>query len=432
MKITGWGRHPVVETERYSPRTASDLKKHLDAGFRGIARGLGRSYGDCSLAPRTISSRYLNQLLSFDKTGGLVRCSSGTPLADLLAVFVPKGWFLPVTPGTKFVSVGGAIASDVHGKNHHCEGSFCDHVREITLLMGDGQVVTCSRELNPGLFQATCGGMGLTGIILEAEIRLKPIQSASITETVFKAANLEELLELFEQHDKATYSVAWIDCLAGGKNLGRSLLMLGEHADRDGLEIPRQKTLGVPMEMPGWLLNRYSVAAFNFLYYRRAGKIRAAHTTHYEPFFYPLDRVHNWNRIYGKNGFTQYQFVIPKPAGREGTAIILQKIAASQRSSFLAVLKTLGPGNDSLLGFPMEGYTLALDLKLDKGLFGLLAELDRMVLDFEGRLYLTKDASMSPDTFRKSYPRWEEFVKIRRHWGADRIFNSLQSQRLGI
>ena len=432
MKIAGWGRYPIVETNSFVPRTVSDLRNHVQASFRGIARGLGRSYGDSALAPETISSQYLDHLLSFNHSDGVVRCSSGTPLADLLEVFVPQGWFLPVTPGTKFVTAGGAIASDVHGKNHHTDGSFCDHVREISLMLGDGQVVTCSREDKPDLFHATCGGMGLTGIILEAEIRLKPIHSSYISETLCKAANLEELLELFERHQEATYSVAWIDCLARGKSLGRSLLMLGEHADDGRLEIPRRKNLAVPMEMPAGLLNRYSVAAFNFLYYNRVRKNQATHTIPYEPFFYPLDFVRDWNRMYGKHGFTQYQFVVPRQAGREGLTTILQKIAASRRASFLAVLKAFGPGNSSLLCFPMEGYTLALDLKMDKGLFELLAELDRMVLDFGGHLYLTKDVSMSPATFRQGYPHWEEFLRVRQSWGADKVFNSLQSERLGI
>ena len=434
MELTGWGKYPVVDADVITPLTHTAIKSSLlgDRPFRGIARGLGRSYGDSSLARQVVSTAYLDHLLSFDDSTGRLTCAAGLSLAEIVRIFVPRGWFLPVTPGTKFVTLGGAIASDVHGKNHHCEGSFSDHVESFRLMLADGSTVNCSREDSPELFYATCGGMGLTGIIVDATFRLKPIRSAYIDAITIKVVNLKEALELFEAYDQTTYSVAWIDCLTTGSKLGRSLLMLGEHAE-DGRLLPaKQGALTVPMDMPGFLLNRYSIQAFNTLYYHRLWKKRTERIVHYEPFFYPLDSIHHWNRIYGKGGFTQYQFVVPREAGLTGMTTILNRIAQSKRGSFLAVLKAFGKGNDNYLSFPMEGYTLTLDFKLDSGLFPLLDELDRIVLDLGGRLYLSKDVRMSEDTFKQSYPRWERFMEVRRRYGANKVFNSLQSERLGL
>ena len=400
--------------------------------FRAIPRGAGRSYGDSALAPNTISSRLLNHITHFDEHTGTIRCGAGVTLAELLDLFVPRGWFLHSTPGTKLISVGGAIASDVHGKSHHREGCFSNHVGELTLMLGDGETVTCSRDTHPELFHATCGGMGLTGVILDATFRMRPVKSSYISETTYKAANLDEALTLIEANEGTTYSVAWIDCLSTGGRLGRSLLMIGDFVDDGRLDLKRGKPLSVPFDMPGFLLNRYSVTAFNALYYHRVRERRSERIVHFEPFFYPLDSIHDWNRVYGKGGFTQYQFVIPREAGKAGMTSVLNRIAESKRGSFLAVLKAFGKGNDNYLSFPMEGYTLALDFKIDPGLFPFLEELDRIVLDHGGRLYLSKDVRMSESTFKRGYPRWEKFQEVRRRYGADRAFRSLQSDRLGL
>ncbi len=434
MEIAGWGKFPIIDSEVFTPRSPAELAGLFGRSppFRGIARGMGRSYGDSALAPRTIGTLSLNHILDFQPEQGTVRCQAGATIADLLEVFVPRGWFPPVVPGTKFVTVGGAIASDIHGKNHHLEGSFCDHVSSIELMLPDGRPVTCSGKTRPDLFRATCGGMGLTGVILEAAFKLKPIRSAFIRRTTLKAANLAEAMELFETHAGAPYSVAWIDCLSTGRRLGRSLLMLGEH-DTDGrLEMSRRKGFSVPIDMPGFLLNRFSMGAFNGLYYHRVRRPRAEATIHYEPFFFPLDAVADWNRLYGKNGFTQYQLALPREAGQEGIAAVLGRIAASKQGSFLAVLKAFGKGNRNFLSFPTEGYTLAVDFKLDGSLLKMLDELDRVVLDHGGRLYLTKDTRMSESTFKRSYPGWEGFQKVRRRYKADTAFHSLQSDRLGL
>lgn len=274
--------------------------------------------------------------------------------------------------------------------------------------------------------------MGLTGLIVVVTLRLLRIESAYIQQTTFKATNLEEALQLFETHSASTYSVAWIDCLASGEALGRSLLMIGEHA-RDGqLLLPAKRALSVPVDMPAALLNRYSVQAFNELYYQRIRKPVSKQRVTFESFFYPLDGIQQWNRLYGKQGFVQYQFVIPKASGLQGMRAILERISASQRGSFLAVLKTFGAANHNLLSFPMEGYTLALDFKLEPGLLELLDELDSMVLAHGGRLYLAKDARMSEATFKQSQPNWQQFQEVRAQYGALGKFASLQSRRLGL
>jgi FAD/FMN-containing dehydrogenase len=434
MKLSGWGNYPVVDAEVFSPRSAPEAAALLrrDAGFTGIARGLGRSYGDSSLAARAVSTRYLDHYSDFDGTTGMLRCGAGVSLADVLRVFVPRGHFLPVTPGTKFVTVGGAIASDVHGKNHHVDGSFSDHVESFRLLLASGEVLDCSRLEHADLFRATCGGMGLTGIILDASFSLRPVNSAYLHETTYKAANLEEALALFAEFSNCTYTVAWIDCLSRGSRLGRSLIYLGEFADDGRFDMPRRRPLNVPLDMPDFLLNHYSMGIFASAMYNKVRSRRSEHVSHYEQFFYPLDRIHHWNRIYGRRGFTQYQFVLPREAGLEGMNAVLQRIVASRGGSFLAVLKAFGKGNANLLSFPMEGYTLALDFKIYDGLFELLDTLDSIVLDYAGRVYLSKDARMSERVFKQSYRGWEEFMNIRQQYGADRAFRSLQSERLGI
>ncbi|HLD65983.1 MAG TPA: FAD-binding oxidoreductase [Pseudomonas sp.] len=432
MRLQGWGRYPTVEARLHNPFTLSAATGLLGAEGSLIGRGMGRSYGDSALHDRVLGTQQLRHLLAFDPHRGTLRCQAGATLDQLLEVLVPRGWFLPVTPGTRFVSVGGAVASDVHGKNHHLHGCFSEFVDELLLGLADGSLLTCSRSEHPDLFHATCGGMGLTGLILEVSLRLTPIRSAHIAQTTFKAANLEEVLHLFETQQHRTYSVAWIDCLASGANLGRSLLMVGEHAGGGGLQLPTKRTLSVPLEMPAALLNRASVQAFNSLYYQRVRQAKSKQRVDYQSFFYPLDGIGQWNRLYGRQGFLQYQFVIPKAAGLAGMRSILSRIAASHRGSFLAVLKAFGEQNHNPLSFPLEGYTLALDFKYDSALLPLLDELDARVLEQGGRIYLTKDARMSEQTFKRSYPAWEQLQAVRARYGAQGKFTSRQAQRLGL
>ncbi|MCF6298798.1 MAG: FAD-binding oxidoreductase [Thiomicrorhabdus sp.] len=439
--LSGWGKYPLIESHVH---TATQLKEvpsvilaHQHTPSNSfIATGLRRSYGDSALAETTLQTNKLDQFIQFDETSGVVECAAGLSLAHILNTFVPKGWFLPVTPGTQFVTVGGAIASDVHGKNHHLDGCFSQHIISLTLCVASGEQLICSLTEHRELFLATCGGMGLTGIILSARLKLIPIESAFIEETTWKTDNLAETLELFETHQNTTYSVAWIDGLTKGKHLGRSLLMLGEHATKQynssNFKIAPPSKLNVPFNMPNPLLNSLTVKAFNTLYYHKTQQKQSQRRAHYAPYFYPLDSIQNWNRLYGKKGFTQYQFVLPKAAGLEGLTEILTKIVDSKRGSFLAVLKVFGAQNGNYLSFPMEGYTLAIDFKIDSTLFAFLDTLDDIVLHYGGRLYLAKDARMSEKMFKQSYPQWQQFQHIRAQYGADNTFNSLQSQRLGL
>jgi FAD/FMN-containing dehydrogenase len=434
MLLTSWGKYPKVESDVFVPadeNNAAEIIRNSKYPTM-IPRGLGRSYGDSALASAVMSSKNLDRYDCFDSSTGLLKCSAGVSLEDILRVFVPKGWFLPVTPGTKYVSVGGAVASDVHGKNHHVEGSFCDHVSEMTIITALSGAVTCSRESYPELFYATCGGMGLTGFIINVTFKLKKIKSALINEKVIKAENLEEAIELFEEYKNATYSVAWIDCLSTGRSMGRSLIMLGEHAGEGELSIAPDRKIVVPFDMPGLALNRYTVQLFNSLYYNRVRKHETERITHYEPFFYPLDSLLEWNRIYGKSGFTQYQFVLPLETGLEGISRVLKEIAESKLGSFLAVLKIFGDGNENYLSFPMKGYTLALDFKMCDQVRSLMLKLDDIVLDLGGRIYLSKDVRMSERIFKAGYPDWMQFQEVREKYGAPEVFNSIQSTRIGL
>ncbi len=441
MRVSGWGLYPQIDTELLHFDSETQLQQLLNQSESLIARGMGRSYGDSSLSEKTIiSTRNYQKMLSFDPDSGLLNCQSGLTIAQLLQSLVPRGWFIPVTPGTKFVSIGGAIASDVHGKNHHKHGSFSHCIEQFRLMLADGQTVTCSRQQRPELFEATFGGMGLTGFILNVTIRLKPISSAYILQKSIKCENLEAVMQGFHDYQDWTYSVAWIDCQAQGKNLGRSLLMLGEHAEagelppylaNTALTIPNKSRFSIPCHFPSYTLNRYSISAFNALYYAKAGHNTYNHVD-YDSYFYPLDSLHHWNRIYGKSGFIQYQCVLPMNNSHEGLSQILQKVSDSGLGSFLAVLKQFGAQN-GLLSFPMPGYTLALDFPIHGTLMPLLEELDEITQSYGGRLYLSKDARMSKGFFNTTYQHSRpRFSEITRSVDPNKKFQSLQSNRLGI
>lgn len=402
QKVTNWGNYPIVEKEMKSDDSFSKIKEFVLSHNEVIARGNGRCYGDASLGEHIFSTKKLNKLISFDRLNGIIECESGVLLSEVLEVTVPQGYFLYVTPGTKFVSVGGAIASDVHGKNHHAEGCFSEYVIEFKLMNENGEIITCSREENSDKFWATIGGMGLTGIILTAKFKLKNIETAYIRQESIKAENLDEIFKLFEESESWTYTVAWIDCLQKGKNIGRSILMRGEHAfqhelpqhlAKTPLRLKKKFQPTVPFYFPNFVLNALTVKIFNLLYYQKQAKKEVKSFIDYETFFYPLDAINDWNKIYGKSGFIQYQMVIPKETGKEGMKKILETIANSGNGSFLAVLKLFGKNNpEAYNSFPFEGYTLALDFKVNSKLKRLIDQLDEIVQEFGGRIYLTKDS----------------------------------------
>lgn len=397
-----------------------------------IARGMGRSYGDSALAAHVVLTQDIDLYYAFDESNGHLRCAAGVTIDSILQTFLPKGWFLPVVPGTRFVSVGGAIASDIHGKNHHIDGSFCDHIVSLSLLLPSGEIKQCSPTHNNTLFHGTCAGMGLTGIVLEATVVLRKIHSSAIVQNTLRAKNLEEVFAQFEAHHDNTYSVAWLDCLARNKKLGRSLLFLGEH-ENDGQFKPQGRgAITVPFTSPGQLLNRYSMSAFNSVYFNKPVNAGKAQRIEAYKYFFPLDSILHWNRLYGRKGFVQYQCVIPDACALSGIRQVLRTVSAAGKGSFLSVLKKLGPENNNILSFPMQGYTLAMDFKVERNIFALLDELDNIVADYGGRVYLAKDARMSETMFQRFYPRWEELQQLRAQIGADTLFNSLQSRRLGI
>jgi len=439
-EISNWGHYPKKTVNEINSSSLERLRESILSDRFFVPRGNGRCYGDASLGDNVLSSLQFDHILSFDKYKGVLECEPGVILSELLEIIVPNGWFLPVTPGTKFITIGGAVASDIHGKNHHIEGSFCDHVIEIDVMLHDGQIVTCSETRNSELFEVTRGGMGLTGFITRVKLSLKSIKTSFIKQVQVKAKNLSELMELFHQYKGYTYTMSWIDCLKRGKHFGRSILMAGEHAAPDELTIKQTANIlkpwadslfTFPVNLPSFILNQYTVKGFNALYYGKNLKRYATNIVPYDPFFYPLDKILEWNKGYGSNGFIQYQFVLPMESSVLGMTDILQRINKNGMGSFLAVFKVFGK-QQNLISFPMEGCTLALDFPVRKDLFSFLDELDHIVVDYGGRLYLTKDARMKPEIFRKSYKNSEEFKTLVRKYNPDFKFRSAQSSRLEI
>lgn len=442
MKVANWGKYPEIDSEVNIPAQEDILVHIVKNTPHLLARGLGRCYGDSALAGHLVSSLKLNCFLRFDPEQGIIDCEAGVSFDDILKTIVPKGWFLPVTPGTKFVTAGGAFASDIHGKNHHAAGTFSDHVYWIDLLTADGEVLRCSKTENAELFRLTAGGMGLTGIILRMSFQLEKIETSFIRQESIKAKNLDEIIRIFDESTSWSKSMAWIDCLSKGSKMGRSIMMRGEFAKLSELKTTRQKNnplslhnegkLNVPFNFPSFVLNSLSVKAFNFLYFNKHPRGKVDSIIHYDTFYYPLDVIHNWNRIYGKNGFTQYQFVLPPATSREGLIDIIELIGKRKMGSFLTVLKLFGKQEENYLRFPMEGYTLAMDFKINKHLWKFLDEMDELVMKYGGRVYLTKDVRMTPEFLFSTYPEAAAFKEKLQQLDPESKFSSLQSERLTL
>jgi decaprenylphospho-beta-D-ribofuranose 2-oxidase len=433
--VSGWGRHPVRPG-----RVARPERLALPAGETPLlARGLGRAYGDAAVpaAPGglVIETTRADRILAFDPATGRLTCEAGLSLADLLRVFVGRGWFPPVTPGTKFVTVGACVACDVHGKNHHRDGSFGAFVDRVKLLTAEGREVECGPSTERELFLATVGGMGLTGLIVEVTLRLRRIETPWIVLETEGVGGLDAMLDgLRRSAGDWPYTVGWIDCFARGRGLGRGILMRGHHASgaeaaQGAVSVPRR--LGVPMDAPEWLLNPWLMRGFNQAYYWRHGARLQRRLVSYDEFFYPLDAVEGWNRLYGPRGFLQFQCVLPRAAGAAPVAALLDRLAAAGAASFLAVIKDCGPASEALLSFPMEGITLALDLPY-RGVRteALVHELNAIVITAGGRVYLAKDAVTRPEDFARMVPRLAEWKTVRDKWDPGRRFRSAQSVRL--
>jgi len=433
MKIKSWGMHPLVDSETFTLENSNKLSKYISKNKSFIPFGNGRSYGDSALYKRILLCKNYNQIIKFDENLGILECQSGVLLSEIIEHCIEKGWFLKITPGTKLITVGGAIASDIHGKNHHKDGCFSECVEEFTLMLpDDGKIIKCSKKLNSELFFATCGGMGLTGVILSARIKLKKVNSIFINQRTIKSKNLKDTFQAFENQSDQPYSVAWIDCLSKGNKLGRSVLMVGDFANDGILKYKKGFKLNLPFNFPSFFISKWTVKLFNFFYYNFLNSHDSIKKVNFDSFFYPLDKINNWNRMYGKNGFTQYQFILPKETSYEGLKEILNAISRSGKGSFLAVLKLYGSANKNFLSFPMEGYSLALDFKIEPGLFQLLDQLDELVLKFNGRIYLSKDVRVPKKVFEIGYPLIENFRDIRKSYKMKQKIKSFQSIRLDI
>ena len=442
-ELGGWGRFPVQNCQVTRPEKQKELRDAVQsrAVLDVIARGAGRSYGDAAVnqGSGVILNEKLDRLLAFDAATATLHAQGGASFADIIATFVPRGFFLGVAPGTKHVTLGGAIACDVHGKNHHQVGAISQFVDEIELLTANGKTLICSREENAEAFWATLGGMGLTGIIISAKMRLMPIESAHIETKTTRTPDLSQTLDAFEKGADSQYLVAWIDCLSSGADLGRSVVIEGAHASGEralqeikgdvmALEMPKKK--GVPIDLPDFVLNPYTVKKFNDLYY--ANHPTDNKLTSLENFFYPLDKIENWNKIYGSRGFVQYQCAIPIDNASAVLTELLQTISSSGQSAFLAVLKRMGAADHAPLGFALDGYSLALDIPMTPGTLEFCQRLDEITVAAGGRIYLAKDAATSPDNFRRMYPRLGEFEAAKRHLDPDDRFASSLSRRLKI
>lgn len=427
VAVSSWGRLDSAEHEVVAISDRHQVAKQLKNSRLGVAHGMGRSYGDVCLNPNGVlwNTTGLDRFISFNEDSGRLVCEAGVLLRDIQQLTLPRGWILPVTPGTQLITVGGAIANDVHGKNHHALGSFCDHVQHITLLRTDGEVIECGPQLRQEWFSATVGGIGLTGFILTAEIQLRRVSGPWLETETIPYANLDEFFQLADSSESAwEHTVSWVDCIARG---GRGLFMRANLTDADQGSAPKIRKLTMPFVPPVSLVNSLTLSPFNTVYYNLKKRQAGRFIVHYEPFFYPLDNLLEWNRMYGPKGFYQYQSVVPRAGGQEAIHSMLREIARSGEGSFMAVLKTFGNRESiGMLSFPCPGVTLALDfpnkgVKTEK----LFERLDAIVCEAGGRIYLAKDARMSRSLFEAGYPKLAEFLPYR-----DPRISSAMSRRL--
>jgi FAD/FMN-containing dehydrogenase len=429
-RFESWGRYPTLDAQVVRLAWSSDFPLTRPPQTHMLPVGAGRSYGDvCLLEHGTLlETRSMDRLLSFDPATGILRCEAGVTLAEILDFAIPRGFFLPVTPGTKYVTVGGAIANDIHGKNHHLAGTFGRHVLRFELVRSDGARILCSPTENPEWFAATIGGMGLTGFIPWAEFRLRPIVSRRIQYEGIKFNGIDEFVALSQASTQVEYTVAWIDCVATGSNFARGIFMQGDHSTAsEPLKPSKPPRLSLPVDLPEIALNRFSIGLFNTLYYNKQLAKRKTGLVDYEPFFYPLDSLLHWNRMYGKRGMLQFQCVIPWEQDQRGIVRILKSITASGLASFLAVIKVFGDiSSPGMMSFPVPGITLALDFPIRPDVsFALVEKLARITLEHGGRIYPAKDARMTAEQFQAFYPQWQEFARY-----IDPAFDSAFWQRV--
>lgn len=440
-RLWGWGAQRRVECDERFPETVGEVVSSLDRSGT-IARGLGRSYGDQALNEqrRVVTLTRLNRYRSFDEATGTLCCEAGVTLAEIIRDFAPRGFFPAITPGTKLVTIGGCIANDVHGKAHHSQGSFVTSVESMRVLIADGSIVQASRTENAELFWASFGGLGLLGIVVDATVKLRKVETTYFRQKSFAAKDLTQLLELLAEHDASSpYSLATLDSTATGHRLGAGVVTVGDHARRDELpgklaraplKLASSRTISVPFELPEALVNPLTIRTANAAI---AALLRSKGAfEHYEGFVYPLDMFHAWNRAFGKRGFIQYQFVIPFDGTGATMRQLLETIVTSGQLPWLNVLKRMGKANEAPLSFPMEGTTFAIDFPVREGLYELTARLDELVIDAGGRIYLGKDSCVGAATLRRMYPRLGEWAAVKERWDPQSVFTSDLGRRLEL
>ncbi|MCC6412712.1 MAG: FAD-binding oxidoreductase [Saprospiraceae bacterium] len=422
IQVANWGNFPVMDALVYTPGSTDECLQVVQTCDTLIARGNGKCYGDAALSSHLLSTLSLNNILHFDAAQGIIDCEAGVLLADVLRIAVPKGWFFHVTPGIKNITVGGAVASDVHGKNHPVKGCFSNFLLSFQLMRADGSVVTCSKAENSDLFWQTCGGMGWTGIILSARFQLMRISSTTMRQRTVRADTLDALLRAFEEHRGWTYGAGWLDALASGSSFGRGVLYLAEHEEAqvgEVLQFEEQTGYSIPFYAPSWLLNPLSIRAHNAMLFSKGNSVEG--TVGMDRYFYPLDKIGQWNRLYGRRGFVQYQFCLPENHAFDGLKSILETIKKSSDTPFLSVLKRHGERPaEAIHSFPEKGYSLALDFPRTRTVEGLVNRLDEVVWQHDGKIYLTKDALSAPRMGRVN-PR---------DFGEAKFFSSLKGRLL--
>ncbi|NMM49268.1 FAD-binding oxidoreductase [Marinigracilibium pacificum] len=439
-KISGWGNYPIIETKIKNISSLKDYSDFIKTNNPHISRGLGRSYADQAVLKKgyTLQNR-MSRILSFDSQNGILIAESGISLGEIIEIFTPQGWFPKIVPGTKFVTLGGAIANDIHGKAHHTDGTFVNSVIEFTMITPFGERIICSRDENTEIFYASFGGLGLLGWIENVTIQLKKVESSFFVSKAVQVNDLSEMLEAFDKYDKEyRYSVAWFDPLSKGEKIGKGVLSLGNIAERqdlndqnisDPLQIHSKNKINLPVYLPDFTLNTFTGSILNkVIGYTQAN---APLIIHYDKFFFPLDAVGNWNRGYGTRGFLQYQFVIPFGDEYEVLKEILGLIAKSGCTPFLNVLKKMGK-ESQYLSFPFEGYTVAIDFPISKNLFDLIDKLDNLVIEAKGRIYLGKDAVLNETKFRFMYPNCDEWIKIKQELDPEKLLQNEIAKRIGL
>ena len=431
--INGWGRYGIYKTKLYKPKTISTIKKKLNNSSIDtfICRGLGRSYGDSSINNKIINLSNFKKKFKISKKKKEIECTSNFSIKEILPILLKENFFLNVTPGTQYVTIGGAIASDIHGKNHHKDGSFCDYVNEIKILLANGKIIKCTKTKNQKLFFSTCGGMGLTGIILSAKIQLLKVPSNFIKETIIKSTSLLETLSYFKKYNHKKYLACWIDTNAKNKNLGRGIVYIGEHAKHKNKNYVKHSSLKIPFDFPSLFLNNFFLKLLSKIYFLKNLKFKER-IIDLKKYFYPLDNIENWNKIYGKMGFVQIQILLSNQNPVANLRKIILFFQQKNQISFFSTLKKMGKKNKNLLSFPENGYTITFDIKNNSNLKTFYNELEKILIKMNAKIYLTKDALMTKEYFQKTYLNINKFIRYKKIYDPKCKFTSYQSKRLGI